>query len=217
MSSDWIDRLFDRLFGMYGQRFLDQWPGEEGVLSAKRAWSQALGSITGEEIAKALVMCQTRHTWPPSLPEFVVLCRPYLEPERAYREAVKLLALPAEQRKWSHPAIYWTVSVFGTFELERSTWEKAKTRWTQLLTEIIADAVQDGELPAIPVPVTSLPAPQSADLRNGPYEEMLQAKMKLLGLDRRPGETAAEQAQRSRDWMQDNAKSMLPKQERSTA
>ncbi|MCQ9378823.1 hypothetical protein [Methyloversatilis sp. XJ19-49] len=85
-----VDRLFDRLQGLYGSLWLDRWrtgetmelPGgakaDKGMLLAKAQWAMELSGFADKDgqqrIAKAIDACRHR-TMPPTLPEFLELCR----------------------------------------------------------------------------------------------------------------------------------------------
>ena len=74
LQSELIDRLFVRLSAMYGMRFTDMWRGTD-IAEVKRVWADALGMFIAEQIASALRTLTKDHTFPPTLPEFVSLCR----------------------------------------------------------------------------------------------------------------------------------------------
>lgn len=85
-----IDRLFDRLQGLYGSLWLDRWrtgetmelPGgvkaDKGMLLAKAQWAVELSGFADrpgqERIGRAIEACRHR-ALPPTLPEFLDLCR----------------------------------------------------------------------------------------------------------------------------------------------
>ena len=76
LPSAWIDRLFQRFSVMYGKHWADLWEGVP-MADVKDAWRTELGGVTGEQIVAALKACGT---FPPTLPEFVALCRPPSKP-----------------------------------------------------------------------------------------------------------------------------------------
>lgn len=85
-----IDRLFDRLQGLYGSLWLDRWrtgetmelPGgvkaDKGMLLAKAQWAVELSGFADKDgqhrIGRAIEACRHRRL-PPTLPEFLDLCR----------------------------------------------------------------------------------------------------------------------------------------------
>lgn len=62
---------------MYGTNFQRQFPSNEAMENWHDAWGSALVGCAAEDIARGLKACMTAHpTFPPTLPEFVALCRP---------------------------------------------------------------------------------------------------------------------------------------------
>lgn len=84
LTDEWLDRLFVRLASMYGRHWLAMWE-EIPMPDVKDTWRKGLARISGEQIAKALDHCRMHHPFPPTLPEFVGLCRTF---------AIKQAALP---------------------------------------------------------------------------------------------------------------------------
>lgn len=84
MDDPSIKRLFMVLHGFYGNLFfskfatgsIDAASGEDqGVANARRVWAYALRSYDADTVKTAVRRCQERHTeYPPSLPQFVMLC-----------------------------------------------------------------------------------------------------------------------------------------------
>jgi hypothetical protein len=87
LPAAWIDRIFDRLHGLYGSLWSDRWRSgitihrdgeafDRGTLSAKAAWAEALGGFHDQphRLAHALKACQS-HPHPPTLPEFLSFAR----------------------------------------------------------------------------------------------------------------------------------------------
>ena len=87
LPSAWIDRLFDRFAAMYGRHWFDLW-ADVPMADVKDAWRTDLAKVSGDQIRRALEHCRTQCKFPPTLPEFVSLCRAFVvAPDR--------LALPA--------------------------------------------------------------------------------------------------------------------------
>lgn len=153
-QGEWVDRLFGRLSAMYGARFADMWAGLD-LAMIKAAWAEDLGDLATDEIARGVAACKLRD-WPPTLPEFLALCRPALDPEQAFSEAVQQMALRDQGRdRWSHPAIYWAAATIGAFDLRNASWSAIKGRWSRLLQAEMAK----GEWPEVPPRMQALPAP----------------------------------------------------------
>ena len=87
----WVERIFKRFAGMYGaQKFGAMWVGTD-MEDAKDLWAEQLGRFKPESIGAALQrLIDSGSEWPPTLPEFVELCR-----QCAVERANQYTALPA--------------------------------------------------------------------------------------------------------------------------
>lgn len=115
LPESWIERLFLRFSAMYGSKFADLWRGCD-LASVKALWAEELAGYAADEIKRGIDCCKTRD-WPPTLPEFLKLCRPPVDFERSFFEAAKQIGLrDSGTDEWSHPAIYWACrdSTFAT-------------------------------------------------------------------------------------------------------
>jgi hypothetical protein len=72
----WVDRLFERLAALYGvQRVSAMWQSTD-IAAVKTLWGEQLGRFQPATIAAALQrLVDAGDGWPPTLPEFVELCR----------------------------------------------------------------------------------------------------------------------------------------------
>ncbi len=153
-TEDGAKELLKFLMVVYGQKFTDQWRGVT-LAEMKAVWSMALAGYTTEEVQRGLTACMSR-VWPPTLPEFLLLCRPPVDHEAAFIEAVRQMRRRDDGTDaWSAPAIYWAAVEFGSWELKQASWDRAKARWTRILDEKLA--IRD--LPAVPPRMDALPAP----------------------------------------------------------
>lgn len=144
------DRLFDRFVIMYGKRFLDMWSGIDPA-KLKEAWAEEIEGYTVDELKRGVEGCKGKE-WPPTLPEFLNLCRPPMNYEAAFREAQLNIVKRdrGEVPEWSSRAVYWAYVQFGHFDLRNSDYNSARKRWAEMLDELIADEKEHG-LPEIPV------------------------------------------------------------------
>jgi len=71
----WVERIFERLSGLYGARFSDMWRGTDWA-NVKRTWAERLAGFADKPnaIKSALDSCDAR-PFPPTLPEFLADCR----------------------------------------------------------------------------------------------------------------------------------------------
>jgi hypothetical protein len=179
-TEDGVRDLLKFLMLTYGQKFTDLWrgvtPGE-----MKAVWSMALSGYTSDEIQRGLKVCMT-HIWPPTLPEFLMWCRPPMDYEVAFVEAVNQMRNRDDgSDTWSQPAIYWAAVEFGAWDLRQATWDRVKARWTRILEEQLAKS----DLPPVPQRMDALPAPGKAMVSVEKVREQLDALRLRMGVERR--------------------------------
>lgn len=75
-SGEISTRLFQRLHTAYGKHWLDMW-ADAPMDRVKATWGDALAQFRPDEIAQAL---EHLPKFPPTLPEFVDLCRQFRKP-----------------------------------------------------------------------------------------------------------------------------------------
>jgi hypothetical protein len=158
-----IDHLFNRLDGLYPHRWRSAFANEQAIINWRESWAEGLAEegITLPEVKCGIDACRRDFAWPPSFAEFLSACRPAIDPESAYAEAVEQLRLREHgEDKWTHRAIYWAASEIGSWDLRQSTWGGIKARWTAVLRDKLADR----DLPDIPPPRVALPAPGKTEV-----------------------------------------------------
>lgn len=69
-----IDRLFLRMASFYGKHWLDMW-ADVPVDSVKAEWQAKLSGMSSKTVFKAVDYCADNLRFPPTLPEFVQLCK----------------------------------------------------------------------------------------------------------------------------------------------
>jgi hypothetical protein len=176
----WIDRIWERLFAFYGARFVDFWSGEESkIASIKKIWAEELSGFSVHEIRTGLDACKKRD-YPPSLPQFMSMCRPPIDYEATFYEAVEQGRLRKENKdNWSNPAIYWAASKLQ-FDLQQMSYDALKTRWKYAVDKAIAD-INDGKIPnEVPKFLTALPAPGETLVSPEKAKENLEKIQKML-------------------------------------
>ena len=150
-----VEALFSEFEALYGSRFADMWRHTD-VAYVKSMWAGALGSLTADEIRTGLSGCRDR-PWPPSLPEFMMLCRPESDAEKAF-----VLAQEQVSRRlcgedvWPERALYWAAVAFGFYDLRSMSWSLAKNRWSRIWAE---KRQRETELPPVPAAREALVAP----------------------------------------------------------
>lgn len=154
---------------MYGSKFAQQWEGLT-PRALRDSWDQKLVGLTEPEVRQALVACLTRE-WPPTLPEFLRLCRPWLDPEIAFRAAVAGMAArrKGSMGAWPHPSVYWAAVDIGG-DLLSQGWQALRGRWEVAYRAQLARSSWE----PVPAPTEALPAPGST--ATTPDEGMQQAQ-----------------------------------------
>lgn len=87
----WVDRLFARLGAMYGKHWIDLWTNVNPQ-EVRDTWARALARFEPGAMRRAIEHCESHLKFPPTMPEFVALCRDF-------RGAGKLAALPPPRGK----------------------------------------------------------------------------------------------------------------------
>lgn len=153
---------------MYGNKFLDMWRDAD-IVTVKKLWAEEMSKLSNEELKRGFTALM-QQDWPPSLPTYIKLCKPSVDPLVAYYEAIA--GLQARQKgevgTWSHPAIFHAAKGLQ-FDLLNLTYSQMKTRWERAFSE----EMEKGEWPAIPVPMVALPAPGKTELSRDAATKML--------------------------------------------
>lgn len=119
LPDSWVKSLLDRMAAMYGEKFVRQWEKTDPDAMCDM-WADALGQFDGERIKWALLHLVANNPFPPTLPEFVMLCKqaprkevpalpaPVVPVEVAKARAVeldqaaqKIAAKPRDSRQWA--------------------------------------------------------------------------------------------------------------------
>lgn len=171
VTQGWIDALFVKMLNTFGSRFADMWRGTD-IDSVKATWAPELSKLSREEFAKGVQALATLN-WPPTLGEFINLCRPKLDAQKAFTEAINgLLARDrGEIGVWSHPAIFWAAVRVGAFDIKNATYPQIKGRWEGAL----GDELEKSQWQEIPKPVVALPVAKVSKEVAEKYVAKLQA------------------------------------------
>ena len=93
LPSAWVDRLFSRLAAFYGSQKLATMWVDADMAEVKAVWAEQLGRFEPTSISAALQrLIDSGNQWPPTLPEFVELCR---QSAVGRQQAQQFDALPA--------------------------------------------------------------------------------------------------------------------------
>lgn len=134
----WVESLFSRMQLYYGNRFLDMFCNAN-MDDVKLVWAQQMALLTEDELRRGVAALIARE-WPPSLPEFVKLCKLSVDPEVAYFEAVEqgIAREEGKPNRWSSPAIYWAWRAIGGYEFRTQSYGYLKGRWSKILAAEVA-------------------------------------------------------------------------------
>jgi hypothetical protein len=74
LPRSWIDALFLRFSSYYGEQFISKWKHTD-IEQTKNDWAEALWKYDSATLKAALEYCREESKYPPSLPEFVQMCK----------------------------------------------------------------------------------------------------------------------------------------------
>lgn len=164
LPSNWVDEIFRRFHGRFGNRFLAEYSTgrvgksghDEGLENAKRVWADELAGFSPDEIKRGL---SAQYEYLPDCDKFKSACRPAIATEYAFYEAVDQMRLRSENKdKWSSAAIYWAAVELGN-DLHNFPYQSIQWRW-KTAYENAKNKVASGALPnEIPQRLVSLPSP----------------------------------------------------------
>ncbi|NKJ45849.1 hypothetical protein CIC12_03640 [Burkholderia sp. SG-MS1] len=157
-----MDHLFNRLDGAYPNRWRAAFPNEYAVSNWREAWAEAFDEegITTQMISDALRACRKTYDWPPSLAEFLKVCKPAVDADAALHEAVEQMrARQHGKDEWSHPAIFWAAVKVGEFDMLGQTFAALKPRFESALRKVL----DGGEFQPVPARVPALQGPSAAE------------------------------------------------------
>lgn len=154
LPDTWVEKLFQKMEDRYGAMWADRY-GNMPRNRVKATWAEDLAGFTGDELRRGMDVSK-RNKFPPTLPEFLNLCRPDINAETAFHEAVIQLGLRKEGKdSWSNKAIYWAAQAIGSSDMLNATWKHVEKRWTSILSEKLSAQ----SLPEIPAYAVALPPP----------------------------------------------------------
>jgi hypothetical protein len=151
LSIKWIDEIFNRFRGRFGNSFISMYSlgvigkngVDEGIEDAKRVWSQELAGFTADEIRRGL---SAEFKFMPNCDEFKLACRPTMDYEQSFLEAVKQYHNRKEGKDtWSSAVVYWAATVLGN-DLNNNPYQSIKGRWKAAYDDA-REKVADGRLP----------------------------------------------------------------------
>lgn len=157
-SKQVMDRLFLRLTAFYGSKFTEVFGGIDPEVM-KGIWAEELAAYTLDELNRGVTACRALK-WPPTLPEFMVACRPPVTAASAYHEAIANAKLREDglNPAYSHPAVYWAAVEIGSWELRHQPYKFIAGRWEATLDRLMRSSTP---LEPVPPPPLRLKAPDT--------------------------------------------------------
>lgn len=180
-----MDHLFNQLDGTFGERWRNRFPSEQALANWRSRWSAAFEEqgITFEEIKRGVsAMATAKH--PPQLGDFLAACRPALDFEEAYHEAVRQMHIrhhpqivdgkPVSRDSWSHPAIFWAAASLGN-DLLNLSYHQIRVRWKHALEHAMRKprGLVPEYVPQLPAPGKATTPPEEARKRCEGLRELL--------------------------------------------
>ena len=138
-SLEGIEWLFSEFSYLYGARFVKMWEEVEPA-RMKTTWAEALAGFSVREVRQGLAACREK-PWPPTLPEFLLMCRPKPDYEALFRKAQnQTYKRRYGTDEWDSPLLFWAAYLMGTEDMVNLSWEKAKARWIKTIDELMPQA-----------------------------------------------------------------------------
>lgn len=158
-----MEILFGRMSGMYPNKWGLAFPDDKAIKAWEETWIEAFDreGITPHDVGLGVQNCLRMFDWPPSLPEFLRACRPHLEADVAFFEAIREMRKRSqgEDGQFSHPAIYHAAVMIGQYDLLNGNYQTLGSRWKAVLTAQLSLG-QWAEVPAV---LKELPAPERTE------------------------------------------------------
>ena len=169
-------------------RYGSLWADRYGAFPRERVkatWVGDLADLSRDELTRGTAACRDRK-FPPTLPEFRELCRPAIDYERAFIEAVEQMRRRERgEDAWSTPAVFWAAVKLGG-DLRANPYPAIKGRWQSALDDAMA-GIRSGALPgeipprreALPPPGQTTVPPEVARQRIAAMRDSLARKMTM--------------------------------------
>lgn len=145
-----VQYVFDSMKGQLGAKVADMWQGVDPSI-IEREWSAGLAGFQRSELERGLMACRDRK-FAPTLGEFTNLCRPALDPEYAWHEALDGLRERdgGESGEWTHPAVFFA-AINMSVAVRGGEYPKHRTAWARVLKREIANGWREIPKPAMRV------------------------------------------------------------------
>jgi hypothetical protein len=156
-----MDHLFNRLDGMYPNRWRAAFHSEHAIANWRDSWAEAFDEegVTTQMISDGIRACRKQYDWPPSVSEFIRACKPPINIDAAVYEAIEQMSARQHGKDvWSNPAIFWAAVKVGEHDITSQSFAQLKPRFEAALNKVL-----EGEVKAVPPRVPMLAAPGAAE------------------------------------------------------
>lgn len=129
LPDSWISKIFEHMAGLYGSKFSDLWSGSN-LETVQRIWADKLGGFKSmpNAIKEALDALDSK-PFPPTLPEFLALCREAGRRHSAPVQSIGYTPTPEEQARASETITKAAERMTKTDTRNHRQWaEKLKAR-----------------------------------------------------------------------------------------
>lgn len=145
---EWVAALFVLFQAYWFHKWTSCVPNELVYETAISEWSRALNGVTPEQAKDAIEQAKALD-WPPSLPEFLKLCRKsagvptYLEAYENAREILSNRAFFSEAERnrtpFLHPAVELALNRMSTFEFRGMQDRDVDTSWRDIYEQAVKE------------------------------------------------------------------------------
>lgn len=122
----WVESLFSRMTACYGSKFADMWRDADMDL-VKNMWASEMGKLSGSELKHGYDSMMTK-PWPPTLPEYVQLCKSLPKKDPAH-----VMQLPAPKDDFSREDAAKRLAELGAADIIKPTTDHK--RWAKRIIE----------------------------------------------------------------------------------
>ena len=190
-----VEEILYKMKLLYGNKF--EWKWKDVDFSTMiDFWESELKGLSDIEIKRGYDAL-SRLEDPPSVPQFVNLCRPPIDPVKAYHEAVQGMRerIDGKHGKWTHPAIFWAAAGMS-YDLLNKSFQSVESLWKSKLSDELAKTSWQ-EIPDVPKALPSPPVDKDA---NAQYAKVLKRYGALNVLKK--------EARGNGDWIVNNLERM---------
>jgi len=152
-----IGNIFQKLQLIVGVSRFETAYGSMNAQLLATEWASSLAGFRPVEIGRGLEAVANNRGFAPSLAEFRVMCRPCLDPECAYFEAVEGMRIRDQGQDgfFSHPAVF-RAGCRLRYELRSMDFRSLRNRWKHVLEQELSMGWGQ-DVPPVPPRVESKP------------------------------------------------------------